>query len=80
LTDEGCMMIADALSFNKTLRKCEIDNGDEDETNTIVNKECLATIASQCRRNASLSPSKAGRRDPSTFRRTTRQIVDLEKV
>jgi hypothetical protein len=80
ITDVGADAIANALLLNKTLTKCEIDNGDEDESNKISDKEILITIRTYCDRNDALAKNKMAERDPATFRRTTRDLRDFEKV
>jgi len=80
LTDRACTDIEQAMLSNKTVTKCEIDNGDEHETNRIEDKELLESIRVYCQRNFENSKDKVVERNASTFRRRTRDQRDFEKV
>jgi Ran GTPase-activating protein (RanGAP) involved in mRNA processing and transport len=80
LTDRGCEEIARTMMLNKTITKCEIDNGDEDEINEVQDKEIIHTIRTYCERNVATQRDKLIERNPHNFRRTTREVMDFEKV
>ena len=80
VTDNGAQLIADGLLFNKVLTKCELDNGDEDETNYVNDKTILHTIEVYCARNLVNARVRLAHRDSSTYRRVEDVQKDFEKV
>jgi hypothetical protein len=68
---------------NTSLIKLEIDNGDEDESNTIENKLLVQSLITLLQRNVNDAPLILKSRTPSKFRRKTRTEIkndDLDKV
>ena len=78
LTDVSVLALCDLLRRNTTLTKCELDNGDEEESNVIHRKDALEELSRMLKRNNTRAKSQVKARNASLFRR--QHGTDYEKV